>query len=305
MQAAITLRRSSPRNWAIGALLFVLVLVLIVSVSVPNLLRSRTGVSHVVDDSAKIATPGERDALARSAGEIVRRVVQTGEMQLRVSDPAGAAQQLADLSQRLGGFVESSRIYRGSDETTSAHVGLRLPAARLDEARRAIRGLAKRVDSENFQSNDVTAEHADVEAVLRNYHAEEAQYLAIMGHARTVRDTLETAQRLADVRGRIERTQAQLNLMSQQVEMAALTVALTADIAGVPSWNWTPWQNARRAWRDSCRDLADYADAMVALLFRGPAVLAWSVTVLALAAMAWRALRWAWLRWFRTAAQNA
>jgi uncharacterized protein DUF4349 len=61
---------------------------------------------------------------------------------------------------------------------------------------------------------------------MRNLRAEEQQYLAIMNQAHTVKDTLEVSGKLSDVRDRIERLQAQVQLMTHDIEMSVVTIAL-------------------------------------------------------------------------------
>jgi VIT1/CCC1 family predicted Fe2+/Mn2+ transporter len=176
----------------------------------------------------------------------------------------------------------------------SAQVTLRVPAVSLEEARLALRRMSKKVEQEKAGANDVTAQMVDMDAMLRNYRAEEQQYLAIMQRAGNVNDTLAVAQRLSDVRGRIERTQAQQKLMARQVEMATIAVSLRAE--SITNVQWMP--NFREAWRDAAEAMAGYIGAMTALLLYAPVVLAWFFTVVVLLVLAWRTLRWVWTRWF-------
>jgi Domain of unknown function (DUF4349) len=276
-----------------------LAILLIAVISIPNLLRSRIA----ADEAARVGRG--RQAASSLAEENkgpapadVRSVIQSGSMQLTVGDPAAAMEEIAALIRRAGGFVESSELYRGGNEIPGAQIIVRVPATGFDATRAEIRRLGKRVNRETTNSSDVTAQYVDSEATLRNYRAEEAQYLGIMRSARNVKDTLDVAQRLSDVRGRIERTQAQLNLLSHKVEMASLEVSLRAEVGANSTVNWSPLHELRSAWTDSLQGFADYMNAMFVVLLRIPLVLAWAFTVCALAALAWRVLRWIWRHWF-------
>ena len=74
-----------------------------------------------------------------------------------------------------------------------------------------IKSVAVSVDREDVEAHDVTREYIDLDARLRNAQAEEARYLEILKRATTVKDTLEGAEKLSNVRGRIEQLQGEMN----------------------------------------------------------------------------------------------
>jgi Domain of unknown function (DUF4349) len=91
---------------------------------------------------------------------------------------------------------------------------------------------------------------------MRNLRAEEQQYLAIMNQAHTVKDTLEVSGKLSDVRDRIERLQAQVQLMTHDIEMSVVTIALMQESeARVFGIRWRPLYNAKIAVRELLVDL--------------------------------------------------
>jgi type IV pilus assembly protein PilA len=226
-----------------------------------------------------------------------RRMLRKGSMTLIVADPAPVAERIRAVSYRLNGYVDTVRL---SDEGYGAKrvsIAIRVPSARFDEARREVRALGERVKSEEDDAQDVTAQYVDLESNLRNFHAEEMQYLDIMRRSGTIKDTLAVAERLADVRGRIERTQGQLNLLSHQTELAVLDVTLcTESIAQPVDVRWHPRAQVRAAFWDAADDLSTYANFMIAVFFRLPVFALWLVTVLASALCSWRLLRWLWQR---------
>lgn len=292
-----------------------LLLVLLAVVGTPNLLRSRmaarqavmledrggyAGKASTVAELEAPAAPGQAEAKPASPA-FDRKIIRTGAMELVVKDAPTAVQQLQALAERLGGYVESSNLTQVGDSMNGT-IKLRIPAARFDEARAGARGIGLRVQSESVESNDVTRQFVDLEASLRNFRAEEAQYLEIMKRASKTEDVLQVAEHLSDVRGRIERTQGELNLLSHQVDMSTLTINLVAQAeARVLGLEWRPLYNARRAFRELLQGLADYADSMVALLITLPLILVWVATILFFAVIAWKILRWVWKRFLKRA----
>jgi hypothetical protein len=215
-----------------------------------------------------------------------------------VQHPAEAAEKIRALAEREGGFLVSSEM-RGEQDAIGGSSTIRVPAARFEEARAEIRQLGLRVESEKIEAQDATRQYVDQEANLRNLRAEEAQYLGILKQAHTVKDTLEVSDKLSGVRGQIEQQQAEFNALSKQIETVAITVSLRAEAeARVFGLNWHPLYQMKMALRDGLDGVADYASAMMAIVFYLPSVLLWLGTILVGAAMGWRVVRWAGKRVF-------
>jgi len=222
-----------------------------------------------------------------------RKLVRTASLDLIVKNPASAAEQVRQLAERLGGYLENSQV-SGSDSAASASLTIRVPVARFEEARAGIRKLGVRVDSDRLDAQDVTKDYVDREARLRNLHAKEQQYLGILKRAATVKETLEVSEQLDNVRGEIEQQQSEFNALSKQVETVAITVSLNAEAdAQVFGLNWRPLYRLKIAAREGLESLGDYVSTITALVFYLPTILLWLATILICAALGWRILRWA------------
>jgi uncharacterized protein DUF4349 len=303
------------RNHVVEVVIALTILAVLAAISTPNLLRSRKAVMQ-----SSTYYPGSRDlARGEGAGALepaqkagapdFRKVIQTATIDVTVEDPGQALERVRAIAAESGGYIERSELTGWDTGSRSAAVVLRVPAARLDAVRQSIHALGGRVTSEHVQATDVTTQYVDLDAALRNYRAEEESYRAIMQRAGSIKDTLAVAQQLADVRGRIERAQAELNLLAKQAEMATITLNLRPELpvgsVSARVFSWHPVQVAKNAFLDGMEDLAGYADAMIAILFRLPAILLWLATLAVGAAASWRALRWTWRRLFATSSAQA
>jgi uncharacterized protein DUF4349 len=227
-----------------------------------------------------------------------RKIVRTSALELTVKSPADAAEQIRLMAERMGGYLETAQI-GGAKDAPTADLTIRVPVARLEDAKAQMRRLATRVESEKTDAQDVTRQYVDMEARLRNLRAEEAQYLAIMKSAYKVDDLLQVTEKLSEVRGQIEQQQAEFKSLSKQVETAAIAVALRTLVdTQVFGLNWRPLYQLKIALRNGLEGLADYAATMAAILFYVPVILAWSVTILFGVGIGWRALRWTGRRFF-------
>jgi len=238
----------------------------------------------------RLATSAQQPA--EQLEDTERMVVRTGKLEIIAVDPAQTAEQLRDLAMRLSGFVVSSTVSGSERQTRWSQVTLRIPAQYFDRARTQVRALAKTVEQDTVEAHDVTRDYVDQQARLQNARSEEAQYLAILKRATLVTDVMQVSSRLAEVRGRIDQSQADVRLLRHQVEMSLLTTNIHAGPQpqgfGI---HWRPFYQAKRALHDALAGLADYADSMVALLLNLPVLVIWVFTIVALLKLGWMALR--------------
>ena len=230
--------------------------------------------------------PGlERDSLAD------RKIVRSSSLEMTVASPSEAAEKIRAVTMSLGGYIENSEI--NTQDAPTATLTIRVPAAKLDEAKAELRGLAVRVDSEKTDAQDVTKQYVDMDARLRNLRAEEAQYLTIMKSATKVQDMLDVSEKLSSVRGEIEQQQAEFATLSKQVETVAVTILLRAQVeTDVLGFHWRPLYQLKLAAHDALEGLANYATTMMAVILYLPVILLWAVTIFFGGFVGWRVIRW-------------
>ena len=225
------------------------------------------------------------------AADADRKLARKSSMEVVTKDPAGDAEKIRQVAERLGGFLVKS-VTDGQD-AQGAFLAICVPANRFEEARAEIRKLGIRVDSERVEAQDVTRQYVDLDARLRNLRSEEAQYLSIMKRANTVKDALEVSEKLSNVRGEIEEQQAEFQALSKQVETVEVDVSLRTEAeAHVFGLRWRPLYQLKLAMRDGLDSLGNYAVAMAGFIFLLPTILLWLMTILLGGAVGWRLLRW-------------
>jgi Domain of unknown function (DUF4349) len=219
------------------------------------------------------------------------QIVRTAALRILTARPGDTVEQVAALALRYAGTVQNSAV-SGTERSQWAQVTLHVPPAHFDEVRRQIRKLASSVEQERTEAQDVTRRLTDEEAKLRNLHAEEAQYLGILKRADKVKDIVAVTEKLSDVRGEIERIDAERRYLAGQVAMAAITVTIgtvaEAEVLGV---HWHPLYQAKLAVLSVLSGFAEYADAMVQLIVHLPLIAVWAATVLLIARAGWAVLR--------------
>jgi hypothetical protein len=299
---------------------------IVVAIGIPNLQRSRMAANRVhevvtsklVAERYQSVASGDKihsaESVLLSTAQIEptatdsamgRKMVRNSSVDLVVRKPAEAAEKIRALAEDMGGFLMSSQVSGGQD-ATGGSLTVRVPAARFGEARAEIRKLGLRVESEKVQAQDVTRQYVDEDANLRNLRAEEAQYLAILKQAHTVKDMLEVSDKLSGVRGEIERQQAEFDALSKQIEAVAINVSLRAEAeAQAFGLHWRPLYQLRLGLRDGLEAVAAYAVAMTSILFYLPAMLLWMGTIAAVGSLGWKVWRWAGRVFFGWTKQSA
>jgi len=242
-----------------------------------------------------------------------RKIVRNGALELLVADVGQTASKIGTLAGGMGGFVEKSTQTNTAGHT--AVITVRVPADDLDRFMSEVKKLALGVDRENIEARDVTRDYVDLDARLRNAQAEEAQYLQILKRATTIKDTLEGAEKLSSVRGRIEQLQGEMKYLSTEIEMCSVEISLRGEAdTTVLGIHWRPLRQAKVALSEMISGLADWADSVIAFLINLPLIVVWLISVLALVVIAIRVLRFCWrklgpktgwrLPWPRSRASN-
>jgi len=242
-------------------------------------------------DMAKVAAPMTYNDAIRVPED--RKTIRTASLDVIANNPRDVSEQIRQIAERVGGFVEKSETY-GEAVSSAATLVIRVPVDKFQQVREQIHQLGIRVQSENIQAEDVTKQYVDQAARLRNLRAEEGQYLGILKSSRTVKDTLEVTEKLDGVRGEIEQQQAEFAALSKQVETVALSISLRAEAdTQVFGLHWRPLYQLKLSARQGLESLGDYAATMLSFLFYLPSILLWLATILIGAALGWRILRWA------------
>jgi hypothetical protein len=227
---------------------------------------------------------------ASDQGATDRKIARNVSLELVVTQPRAAAEEIQRTTEQLGGFLTGSEI----NEANSASISVRVPVERAEKALMQIRKLALRVESERAESEDVTKQYFDTEARLRNLRASEQQYLQIMKRAGTVKDTLEVDEKLNEVRTQIEQMQGEFANVARRIQMVRISVALHAEAdVRVLGMRWRPPYRAKLALRDAAEAFGEYVATMFVIVLELPVIALWLLTLVAFVALGWKLLRWA------------
>jgi len=168
-----------------------------------------------------------------------RDVIRTGSATVQVDDVRKAADALAALATKHGGFVESQQI--GSTQTPmrtdsgivppqvgDGWVTLRVPAADLDAVIDALRAQGT-VLATSIGTNDVTTATTDLRAQIDSLTASVTRLTQLMSQATSVADLLTAETALTDRQSQLQSAQQQLKDLESQVAMSSVQVTLVRE----------------------------------------------------------------------------
>lgn len=222
---------------------------------------------------ASAAAEGQAQAPGAPAQKPVRpnprKLIRTVNLQLEVRDTQKVAAQVEALANRLGGYISGSNGQR-QGELMYYSLTLRVPVERLDEALKAIRSMAIRVNQEHQQVDDVTDQYVDLDARMRTLEATETELRALLAESRQrgqkVADIMAVYQQLIEVRTQIEQIRGQLNSFDKLAALSTINLELVPTEAARPvvaSDDWRPGDTLRGSARALVGFLRWLVDAVI------------------------------------------
>jgi hypothetical protein len=192
-------------------------------------------------------------AVAGKPGEAARMgrlIIRTAELRVRVENVDVAEATLKAKVDALGGYVLSARK-TGSGDSASSQLTFRVPAEKFEDALAAAQALAKHVDAQAIDGQDVTEEYVDLEAQLRNLEATRTRLLSFLDKAVKVDDALAVQRALTDIQGQIERIAGRIKYLRQSAALSTINVYLFPESKTpmVSSEGWHPGETGRIAIR--------------------------------------------------------
>jgi hypothetical protein len=220
-------------------------------------------------------------------------IARTVSLTIQVKDFAASRASLDAIVVRHGGYAAQLTVNTQEGAPRSIQGSLRIPAPELAAAIAELRALG-RVETEAQSGEEVTQQHSDLVARLKNSREEEERLRAIL-QERTgkIEDVLEVEEQIAAVREEIERMEAEQAALEHRVTFASVDLRLTeeykAQLDSPDSSASTRLHNAFVAGLGN----AGGTVLGIVLFFEeyGPAMLIWAAILGLPAWLAWRRYR--------------
>jgi hypothetical protein len=204
------------------------------SVGAPASLPQQASNTTTLEKSDKASAGGEnQQQTPRSRPQLIKKAALTLEVN-SVAESIKAVTKI--VGKRQGdviGLDESQPTAEDgeNDGRHTANIVMRVPQEVLEPT---IEDLIKlgTVTNRNITAEDVGDQIVDIQARLSNLRRTEANLQKLMDRSGSVKDVLSVAQELSNVRESIERIDAQLKSLQNQVSYSTITLNLEAAVAG-------------------------------------------------------------------------
>jgi Domain of unknown function (DUF4349)/Putative zinc-finger len=161
-----------------------------------------------------------------TSGPMIARSVS---LSIVVKDFAASRSSLDGILARHHGYSAQLNVSTPENAARGLAASLRIPAPELASAVADLKTLG-RVENESQSGEEVTQEHADLVARLKNSRETEQRLRTIL-EERTgkVVEVLQVEQEIARVRGDIERMEAEQTALEHRVDFASVELQLTEE----------------------------------------------------------------------------
>jgi hypothetical protein len=230
---------------------------------------------------------------ARLTAESAPMIARTAELRLVVLKFDDARQEMDRIRTQHKGYVAHLSASSEGDSARVLSASLRVPADQLDVCIAELKKLG-RVTQELQASEEVTRQHQDLTARLRNSRNTEARLNDVLRQRDgKITDVLDVEKESARVRGEIEQLEAERQMLEHRVDFATIDLRLTEEYKAqlnppAPSVA----TQLRNATINGFRNASENLLGIILFLAEfGPTLLLWFVILFVPTCMLWRRYR--------------
>jgi uncharacterized protein DUF4349/putative zinc finger protein len=242
-------------------------------------------------------SPGDLPLAGREIGSLIPlqepMIARVVSLSIVTKDFAASRASLDAMLARRRGYAAELSANTAENAPRSLLAALRIPAAELSSAVADLKTLG-RVENESQSGEEVTQQHADLVARLKNSRETE-QRLQVILTQRTgkIKDVLEVEREIARVRGEIEAMEAEQKNLEHRVEFASVNLQLTEEYKA--SLNAPAASISTRIHNATVAGFKSLAETILGILLflleAGPTLLVAALILFAPAWLLWRRYR--------------
>ena len=220
-----------------------------------------------------------------------KKIAYTYDYTVESTDFEGFVKELESTLERLGGYLEDSRVdQREHDRLDGAgmlslrrgNFTIRVPADKVSEVVKLFSTDTAKTTYENVKMQDKTAAYVDAETQLESYKREYQRLEELLGQAESVSDTIAIQDRLSSLNYQIEWAKKQMALIDEDVDYSTVDLELYEVIyytASIEAYKYEFGEELERAFREFIYTVPEFLFTMI-YVFIGIVVIAGTVSVI-------------------------
>ena len=156
-------------------------------------------------------------------------IARSVDLQIITKDFSAVRGELDSTLARHEGYAANLSVSNTDNMARALNASLRIPAPQLTAALNELKSLG-RVTGEGQSGEEVTSQHADLVARIKNSRETEIRLQDILRNRNgKVSDVLEVEQEIARVRGEIEQMESELKILNHRVDFAAINLTINEE----------------------------------------------------------------------------
>ena len=187
--------------------------------------------SKPANADAKVAADTAKKPAAETPAT-APQLIKKAELSIVVKSIDSSTKSITDIVKKQRGDILAFQNQKPPDSSVrqTATVQIRVPQEKLETTLDALAKLGS-VENRGLTAEDVSEQLVDSEARLRNLRKSEEVVLKIMERSGSVGDVLKASQELSNIRESIERIDAQLKSLRNQVAYSTINLTLEAAVS--------------------------------------------------------------------------
>lgn len=150
-----------------------------------------------------------------------QKLIKTAYVTIEVADYELAHQKIDSITKLYNGWVSSENMTNYDSRITN-NLTVRVPAETLDLLIAKLLTVAKKVESQSTNSQDVTEEYIDIESRLNNQRTVEKKFIALLQRTDNISQILEIESKLADIRSQIEGVEGRMKYLTNRIDYSTV-----------------------------------------------------------------------------------
>ncbi|HIK28628.1 MAG: DUF4349 domain-containing protein [Oscillatoriaceae bacterium SKW80] len=209
--------------------------------------------------------PPSEEAAGESV-QVLPQLIKRAELNLLVKSIDQTMKEVSAIARKHQGDIMGFQDNKPQDPSIrhTASIQLRVPQQRLQTA---LEDLAKlgTVQYRSLTAEDVSTQLVDLDARLRNLRKGEETVLKIMERSGSVGDVLKAAKELNTIRESIERIDAQLKSLRNQVAFSTINLNLEAVVSASPVSQPPLGVRIQETWGQATHSVSEFTLGLLSL----------------------------------------
>jgi hypothetical protein len=160
---------------------------------------------------------------SESTANIEKKIIKTAYLSIEVSNYQKSRNLIDSTLKAFNAYIVSENL-QNTESQISNSINIRVPANQFEKLMANLSKIAKKVDYQNIETQDVTEEYIDVQTRLNNNRKVEQTYLKLLKRTNSIEDILKIQQKLGEIRTDIESTEGRLKYLNHQVSYSSINL---------------------------------------------------------------------------------